>query len=250
MQSILDASFLLLHFGLGSRTHVDDRHAAGQLRQSFLQLLAVIVRSRFFDLLLELGDTSLDIGGLACAFHDGGVFFVHRDAFGSSQVFQLDVLQLDAEVLGQALAAREDGNVLQHGFAPIPESRGFHGAALECASQLVDDECCKGFTLDVLRDDQQWLPRLGDVLEQGQQVLEVGDLLLVDEDVRVLQHALHCLGIRHEVAREIALVELHAFNHVEGRLDRLGFFDRDRAVLADLVHRIGDDFADLRIAVR
>jgi hypothetical protein len=26
--------------------------------------------------------------------------------------------------------------------------------------------------------------------------------------------------------------------------DRLGFFDRDGAVLADLVHRVGDDLAD------
>ena len=55
--------------------------------------------------------------------------------------------------------------------------------------------------------------------------------------------------IRHEVRREIALVELHAFDEVERRLDALGFFDRDRAVLADLVHRVGDDLADRRIPV-
>ena len=31
--------------------------------------------------------------------------------------------------------------------------------------------------------------------------------------------------------------------------DRLGFFDGDRAVLADLVHRVGDDLADRRVPV-
>ena len=51
-------------------------------------------------------------------------------------------------------------------------------------------------------------------------------------------------GVGHEVGREVALVELHAFDDVEGGFDALGFFDRDGAVLADLVHRVGDDLAD------
>ena len=57
------------------------------------------------------------------------------------------------------------------------------------------------------------------------------------------------LGVGHEVGRDVALVELHAFDDVEGGFDRLGFFDRDGAVLADLVHRVGDDVADGRVPV-
>jgi hypothetical protein len=38
-------------------------------------------------------------------------------------------------------------------------------------------------------------------------------------------------------------------SNFQGRLDRLGFLDRDGAVLADLVHRVGDDLADVGIPV-
>ena len=66
----------------------------------------------------------------------------------------------------------------------------------------------------------------------------------MDQDVGVLEDRLHRLGIGDEVGREVALVELHAFDDFEGRLDALGFFDGDGAVLADLVHGVGDDVAD------
>ena len=43
LQGVLDAVLLLLHLGLGRRTDLDDRDAAGQLGQPLLQLLAVEV---------------------------------------------------------------------------------------------------------------------------------------------------------------------------------------------------------------
>ena len=70
------------------------------------------------------------------------------------------------------------------------------------------------------------------------------------QDVGVLKNRLEVFGIRHEVGRKVALVELHAFNDVEGRLDALGFLNGDRAVLADLVHRISDNLADGGVPVR
>ena len=42
----------------------------------------------------------------------------------------------------------------------------------------------------------------------------------------------------------VTLVELHAFDDVEGGLDGLGFFDGDRAVLAHAIHGFGDDVTD------
>jgi hypothetical protein len=44
-------------------------------------------------------------------------------------------------------------------------------------------------------------------------------------------------------------VELHAFDDFEVGRQALAFFDSDDAVLADLVHRVGDDFADGLVAV-
>ena len=71
----------------------------------------------------------------------------------------------------------------------------------------------------------------------------------MDEDVGVVEGDFEAFGIRHEVGREIALVELHAFHHVERGFDALGFLNSDRSIFADLVHRIGDDLADRGIPV-
>ena len=86
-------------------------------------------------------------------------------------------------------------------------------------------------------------------LEQGQQVLELAELLLVEEDVGIGELDDHLLGVGDEIRREIAAVELHALDQVEleGQAGRL--LDADHAFLADLVHRLGDHVADLGIAI-
>ena len=66
----------------------------------------------------------------------------------------------------------------------------------------------------------------------------------MDENEGVLLDRLHALGVGHEVGREVALVELHPFHHLQGGVDSLGFLHRDGPVLANLVHGIGDDIAD------
>src|SRR5262249_4230364 len=53
----------------------------------------------------------------------------------------------------------------------------------------------------------------------------------------------------HEIRRQIAAIELHAFDELIGRLDGLAFFDGDDAVFADAVHGLGDDAADLVVVI-
>ncbi len=52
-----------------------------------------------------------------------------------------------------------------------------------------------------------------------------------------------------EVGRQVAAVELHAFDDFQLVLQRLAVFDGDDAFLADLVHRLGDDLADVGVGV-
>ena len=100
--------------------------------------------------------------------------------------------------------------------------------------------------LDVLGDDQERAALLGHLLQDRQQVLHRADLLLVEKDLGVLEHGLHALGVGDEVGGEIAAVETACPRPPRGWCpDRLGLLDRDDAVLADLVHRLGDDVADL-----
>ena len=43
---------------------------------------------------------------------------------------------------------------------------------------------------------------------------------------------------------------MHPFDHFELAFETRAVFDRDHAFLADFVHRVGDDLADLWITVR
>src|SRR5713101_1102393 len=244
MESVLDAGFLFLHLGLGGGAHVDDGDTAGELGQTFLEFLPVIVGSGFVDLAADLIDAALDLGGFAVALDDGGVFLVDGDRFGATEVFDPDGLELDAEVFGDALSAREDGDVFHHRFAAIAEARGFNGANVEGAAQFVDHERGQGLAFDILGDDQQRLADFGHLLQERKEVLEAADFFLVVQDVGFFELALHGFRVGHEVRGEVAFVELHAFDHFETGFDGLGFLDGDRAVLAHFVHGIGNDFAN------
>ena len=93
------------------------------------------------------------------------------------------------------------------------------------------------------------LPALHHRLEQRQHRLQAGQLLLVDQDVGALELRDHLLGVGDEVRRDVAAVELHAFDDVELGLEALGLLDRDDALVADFLHRLGDHLADLGVAI-
>src|ERR1044072_4581952 len=249
VHGVLDATLLLLQLGLGRRADADDRDAADELRQTLLQLLAVVVRGGVLDLRTDSLDTSLHVGVLAAAVHDGRVVLVDGDLLGAAQVFELDVLKLDAEVFRDDLATLQDSDVFEHSLAAVAEAGSLDGRHVERAAQLVDDERRERLALDILSDDEQGLAELRNLLQQRQQILHRADLLLVDEDERVVEDGLHALGVGDEVGREVAAVELHTVNHVQLGLHRTRLFDGDDAVAADRLHRLGNHLADGAVAV-
>ena len=74
-------------------------------------------------------------------------------------------------------------------------------------------------------------------------------LLFVNEDVGIVHFNAHLVGVGDEVGRDVAAVELHAFDDLEFGLERLGFLDRDDALVADLLHGVGEELADFGVAV-
>ncbi len=72
----------------------------------------------------------------------------------------------------------------------------------------------------------------------------------MQQDQRILVLDLLAGRLVDEVRRQVAAIELHALDHVEFVRQALAFLDRDDAFLADLLHRFGDDLADLDIRVR
>ena len=110
---------------------LDHGDAAGELGQPLLQLLAVVVGGGVLDLLPDLGDARLDVGLLAGAVDDGRVVLGDDHLLGAAEHVERDVLELDAEILGDHLAAGEHGDVLQHGLAAVAEAGRLDGGDLQ-----------------------------------------------------------------------------------------------------------------------
>src|SRR6185369_8725779 len=250
IQRILDAVLLFLHLDLGRTADADHRNAAGELRQPLLQLFLVVVGGRFLDLRLDLLHACLDVGLLAGAVHDRGLFLLDDHLLGAAKHRGGDVLELDSEIFGDQLATGEDGDVFQHGLAPVTEAGRFYRRDLEAAAQLVHDQRGNRLALDILSDDHERLARLNDGFQHRQHRLQSGELLLVQQDVGVLELGEHLLGIRDEIRGDVAAVELHAFDNVDLCIESFRFLDGDHALIADLLHRFRDHLADIGITVR
>jgi hypothetical protein len=155
VQRILDARLLLLHLGLGRGADVDHGHATGELRQTLLQLLLVVIRRGGVDRGADLLDAALDLRILTGTVDDRGVVLVDDDALGAAEVRQHRVLELEADFLADHLARRQRRDVAQHRLAAIAEARRLDGGDAERAAELVHDERGERLTIDVLGDDEQ-----------------------------------------------------------------------------------------------
>ena len=247
VEGVFHAVFLVLHLGLGRSADTDHRDAACQLRQSLLKLLAVEVGLRLFDLSLDLRDAVADLVLAALAVDDNGVLLGDLDGLRAAQMLDRDVLQLQADLVRDDRAAGQDRDILQHIFSSVAVARGLHRDHVEGAAELVDDQGGQSLALDVLGDDQELRAHLDDLLEDRQKILDVADLLVHDEDIRLVEAGFHLLHIRAHVSGNIAAVELHALDQIQLGLHGLGLFDGDDAVLADLLHRIRDHLADFLV---
>ena len=140
-------------------------------------------------------------------------------------------------------------HVFQHGLATVTEARSLDGDGLQDAADVVDDQGGQGLALDVFGHDQQRTAGLGNLLQHRQQITDVADLLVAQQDERAFQHGNLAIRVVDEVGRQVATVELHALDHVQLVAQRLAVLDGDDAFLANLLHGVGDDLADLFIAV-
>ena len=78
--------------------------------------------------------------------------------------------------------------------------------------------------------------------------MDGGDLLVGDEDIRIVDDGFHLIGIGDHVGGDVAAVELHAFDDFQAGLSGLGLFDGDDAGRADLIHGFRDQLADGLVA--
>ena len=239
VDGIFQAQLLVLHLGLGGGAHLDHGHTTAQFGQTFLQLLLVIGGVGFVHLLANLLTAGL-YRRLIAFGNDGGGVFVDGDATGRAEHLDLGVLQLETGIFGDQLAVSQHRDVFEHGLAAIAETRGLDCGYVQYTAQAIDHQGGQGFFLDVLSDDQQGFAGTGDLFENGDQILHQANFLVGDQDVGIIQHRLHALGIGGEVRGDVALVEAHPFGDFEFGGHRFAFFEGDDALLAHFVHGVGN----------
>ena len=73
-----------------------------------------------------------------------------------------------------------------------------------------------------------------------QNILNIGNLLISNQDIWIVHIGNHFFFIITHVARQIAMVKLHTFYHADLGIHGLGFFDGNHAVFTDFFHGICD----------
>ena len=167
-----------------------------------------------------------------------------------SELIERDIAEFDAELFADHFTAGENGQILERCFAPVAKARRLDRDGRDVAADLIHDECRECFTVDVIRDDQYGPCRLCDLFQHGEQVADGRDLGSDQQHVCVLEHPFHAFRVAHEVRRDVALVEAHAFDHVHLDTEALTVLDSDDAILADLVDGVADHLSDLFVRGR
>ena len=250
VQSILHAIFCLFHLSLGGCAYTDYRYAARELGQTLLELLSVEIGLGLFDLFLDLSDAGSKSFLVAEAVNDDCIFLLNLDALGAAELVNGGILELKAKVGADNCAACQDRDILKHCFPSVAIAGSLDSNYAESAAQLVDDQSCESLALDILSDDQELRAHLDDLLKKRKDILDRGDLLVCDQDERIVQDRFHLVHIGCHICADVASVELHAFDKVQLSEHCLGLLDGDNAVLGDFLHCVRDHLADLRVAGR
>src|SRR5918993_392116 len=101
--------------------------ATAQLGEPLLQLLTVVIAGALLDSTPNFGDPALDVVGLAPAVHQRGVVLVDHDPLGATEISQCGVLELEAELFRDNLAAGQHRDVAEHFLAAVAETRRLYG---------------------------------------------------------------------------------------------------------------------------
>ena len=249
-QRVLDAVLLLLQLGLGGRADLDHRHAAGQLGQPLLQLLAVEVGGRRLDLGLDLLDAALDRRpdrrAPSMIVVSSLVETTRRARPRSCDASTLSSLRPSSSEMTWPPVRMAMSRSISLRRSPKPGA--LTASTLSVPRSLLTTSVASASPSTSSAMITSGLPVLERPSPAPAGCPAIAEIFLsVIRMNGLVELGLHPLGVGDEVGRDVAAVELHALGVLGLELEALGLLDGDDAVLADLLHHLGDQVADLRV---
>lgn len=250
VQGIDKSVLLLADLNLGGATNLDDGNTSRELSKTLLELLLLVLRggrvgNDTTDLLASLSNGVL----ATAAVQDNGVLLCDSDRTGRTEHVRSGLVKLNIKLISEDSTVGEDSKIAEDGLAVVTEARGLDSSNLELATELVQNANGESLTLNVLSNDDKRPSLLGRDLKSGDDVLNSRDLLLGEEDERVLKLDLLGLGIGDEVGGDEATVESHTLGDLELISNGLALLAGDDTLLANLLHGVGNHLADVDITV-
>ena len=193
--------------------------------------------------------TFLDVLFVTGTVYDGRVILGNSYLVGSTQHFDSSLFQLQTFFLADDNTTGQHCNILQHFLATVTEARSLHCTNLQLRTQTVYNQSCQRFAIHIFCNNQQRTTGLYCRFEDRQEIFQVGNLLIINQDVRFFHFALHLLRIGNEVSREVTTVELHTFNHTDSSISTLCLFDSDNTVFGNFAHSVCNQLADNGVVV-
>ena len=173
--------------------------------------------------------------------------FVTTTFLARAEIGERHVLELEAELLGDDLAAGQSIAMSSSiALRRSPKPGAFTAAQRSVPRILFTTSVASASPSTLLGHDQQRAALAHHLSSSGSRSFMLLMRFSWSRISGVLEHRLHLLGIGDEVGREVAAVDLHALDDLERRLGALRLLDGDDALAADLLERLGDQLADRR----
>jgi hypothetical protein len=132
VHAVVDAVFALLHLDLAGAADTDHRDATRELGQTLLQLLAVVIRCRLFDLRSDLVGAGDDVVLAAGAVDNRRVLLFDQHPLGAAEHVERHILELDAEVVETNSHYATDSSLLGDEVRVLPRTDRFARAHSQC----------------------------------------------------------------------------------------------------------------------
>ena len=211
---IFDAVLLLFELDLGGRADLEHRNTAGKLGQTLLELLAVVVAVGVLDLGLDLLDATVDLGLVAGTLDDRRLVLGHDDLASLTEHVERGASTLRPTSSLMTWPPVRMAMSCSIALRRSPKPGALTATDVERAADLVDHERGQRFAFDIFGDDHERLAGLHDLFEHRHEVTHGSDLGADEQDVGVVEHCFHAIGVGDEVGRDVALVEAHTFDEV------------------------------------